>query len=83
MECLLLYLDDLEDLVYALALNGERIRRFARRLGAVAIVVLSQAALVMLALRAPELGAGAAALLAVFALCRSATAPVVPRLQGA
>lgn len=83
MECLLLYLDDLEDLVYALALTGERIRRLTRRVGILAIAALSQAALVLLALRAPELGAGAAALLAVFALCRSATAPVVPRLQDA
>lgn len=83
MECLLLYLDDFEDLVFAVALTGERIRRFVRRLATLAFVVSAQSALVLLALRAPELGAAAAALLAVFGLCRSVTVRVEPRLQGA
>lgn len=83
MECFLLYLDDMDDLVYAFALTAERIRRIARAVSVLAIAAAAQLALILLALRSPELGAGIAAVLVVVALCRSATAPVGRSAQHA
>ena len=75
MECFLLYLDDLDDWFFALALAGERIRRRTRRLGLLAVGAVVQVLAVILALRNPALGAALAALLTVAVLYRSATAP--------
>ena len=75
MECLLLYLDDLEDLVFAIPLAAERIRRRLAQLVAIMVFVAVQAALIWLAIRSPALGAGVASLLAVGALCRLAVGP--------
>jgi hypothetical protein len=76
MECFLLYLDDLEDWIYAIALIGERIRRGLKRLGLLSIAVVAQIALIVLAVREPALGAAFSALIAVVALYLSATVPV-------
>ena len=65
MECFLLYLDDLEDWIYAVALVGERIRRGLKRLGLLAVAAVRTGRLIFLALRDPALGAAVAALLAV------------------
>lgn len=83
MECFLLYLDNLDDWVYAVALAGEKLRRLLRHLALVACAALAQLALIFLAIRHPAIGAAVAALLAVAALYRSATAPVGPRVREA
>ena len=74
MECLLQYLDDLDDAWYALALLAERIRHGIRIIsmitGSLAAVCLGA----LLALAQPALGAAAAALLTVAVLYRSCTA---------
>ena len=83
MECFLLYLDNLDDWVYALALVGEKLRRLLRQLALVAAAALAQVTLIFLAIRHPAIGAAMAALLAVAALYRSATAPVSPGVREA
>lgn len=83
MECFLLYLDNLDDWVYAVALVGEKLRRLLRHLALVACAALAQVALILLAIRHPAIGAAVAALLAVAALYRSATAPVIPGVREA
>jgi len=74
MECLLQYLDDLDDAVYAIALLGERIRRVAITLAIVFVSAVMQVAVVVLALNQPSLGVGAASLLTVSLMYRSITA---------
>ena len=76
MECFLLYLDDLDDWFFAVALVGERIRRGSRRLAMLALGAALQVSTVLLALRDPALGAAIAALLTVAVLYRSATASI-------
>ena len=76
MERILLYLDDLEDMVYAVALNGERIRR---AFGAACLLLgaaVAQLLVIVLALRDPALGAAVASLLTVAVLYRSATGSI-------
>jgi len=74
MEVFLLYLDDIEDAIFAVALVAERIRRLLTILVFCGAAVLIQALAIQLALREPALGAGVAALLTVVVLYRSATA---------
>lgn len=76
MERFLLYLDDLEDMVFAFALVGERIRRIVYIAAFLAVALLTQAAVVLLAVHNPPIGAGLGALLTVLVLYRSATANV-------
>ena len=76
MECILLYLDDLEDWFYALALTGERLRRGLRRLILLAVAAGAQVLATLLTLREPAVGAAIAALLTVAIIYRSATAPI-------
>ena len=78
MERVLLYLDDIDDFVYACALIGERLLRLLLRLGWVATLLTLQCAFVLLAVELPALGAAAAALLTVLLLYRSATMPARP-----
>ena len=74
MEVFLLYLDDFEDAIFAVALVAERIRRLLVMFVFYGAAVLTQALAILLAMRDPALGAGVAALLTVFVLYRSATA---------
>ena len=83
MERLLLYLDDIEDAIFAVALAGERIRRLLRVLGLLGLTVGTQVFAVLVAARDPALGAGIAALLAVVVLYRSAVATSEPQAQYA
>ena len=76
MECILLYLDDLEDWFYALALVGERLRRGLQRLFLVVVAGIAQVLMTLLTLREPAVGAAIAALLTVAIIYRSATAPI-------
>jgi len=73
MECLLQYLDDLDDAVYALALLGERLRRAAIATGIILLSCTGPVLAVLVALNQPAVGAGAAALLTVTLMYRSVT----------
>ena len=76
MERILLYLDDLDDAVFALAFVGERRgRRFGRALGNLLLVATLVIA-ISLAPRQPALSAGTLALVSVLLLYRSVTRPV-------
>lgn len=68
MERIAQYLDDLEDLVYAIALKWERIRSKLRFSVLVAAGVVLQALCVLIALSDPPLAMAVAALLAVYLL---------------
>jgi hypothetical protein len=72
MERIAQYLDDLEDIVYAVALVGERLRRVLQRIitGCVALCTLAFAFL--LALSQPPLALALVAILMVTALYRAA-----------
>ena len=75
MERLVQYLDDLEDLFYALALKAERIRQtlqfFLFMAGAAALQVFS----VFIALRNPPMAVAVASLLMVGMLFRAVVGP--------
>lgn len=83
MERVLLYLDDLDDFVYAFALVADRLLRAVLRFGGAIIALAAQSALMLLAVKLPALGAAAAALLTVFLLYRSATMPKRPEPRPA
>ena len=72
MECIVQYLDDLEDLLFAGALLAERARRVLRAffIGLLVLAMLSGA--VLLALVKPPLAIAAASLLTVAMLYRAA-----------
>lgn len=70
MERLLQYLDDLDDLFYAVALAGERIRRFLRASALIASSILLELLFIKLALNDPPLAMAIAALLTVGLLYR-------------
>ncbi len=74
MECLVQWLDNLEDLFYAFALKWERIRRTCRFTLFVATSGLLQILAVILALYYPPIATAVAALLLVWMLYRNATA---------
>ena len=59
MECLIQYLDDLDDLYYAVALVMEKIRLAVRMTVTVALAAIIPVCGVMLALAAPLLGLAA------------------------
>jgi hypothetical protein len=71
MECLIQYLDDLEDLFYAVALIWERIRTAVRFAVFVVTSVAFQTLGVLLALAAPPLAVATASLLMVTLLYRA------------
>ncbi|MDX1482522.1 MAG: hypothetical protein R3315_12640 [Woeseiaceae bacterium] len=76
MERILLYLDDLDDAVFALAFVGERRgRRLGRVLGNVLLIATLVIA-VLLTPRQPAISAGTLALVSVILLYRSVTRPV-------
>jgi hypothetical protein len=72
MEVIIQYLDDLEDLIYALALKWERIRRFVRCALFIATSLSFQLFGIFLALFSPPLAVAVAALLLVGMLYRGA-----------
>ena len=71
MECLMQYLDDLEDFVYAIALAAGRIRRAARILAILAVSIALQVAIVFLALMQPPLALAVVSLIFVALLYRA------------
>jgi len=75
MECLVQYLDDLEDLLYALALKAERIRQTLRFFLSMVAAVALQAGGVYIALKNPPLAVAVASLLLVGLLFRAVVGP--------
>ena len=71
MECLLQYLDDLDDLVHMLAFAAERIFTFFKALAMLALALGLQGCAVTLALVQPPLALAAASLLCVGLLYRA------------
>lgn len=83
MEIIAQWFDDLDDLVSALGLIGERIRHL---LVAAAFLVLAcgiETAAVMLALRHPPIASATATMLIVILMYRSATSPRAALRQAA
>jgi hypothetical protein len=72
MECLLQYLDDLDDFVGMLALAAERVRQFAKALVLVSVTLCVQLFGIFLALTQPPLALAAVSLLSVGLLYRAA-----------
>ncbi len=79
MECLIQYLDDLEDFVYAIALLAERIRRATQTIFIIAMSLVIQGLGIALALSRPPLAIAAVSLVTVGMLYRSVTGPIIPR----
>jgi uncharacterized membrane protein len=73
MECLLQYLDDLEDLFYAVVLVAEKIRHVVRWLLLAALSVLIPVSGVLLALSAPPLALATVFMALALLLYRAAT----------
>ena len=72
MECIIQYMDDLEDLFYAVALRFERIRRALGLFVLAILTVALQAGTFILALVQPPLALAVASLLSVGMLYRAA-----------
>lgn len=75
MECLMQYLDDIEDAIFAVALLGERLRRFALRLASVLAVAAVTGLGILLAVNRLPLALALAALVAVGLLYHSVVSP--------
>lgn len=82
MECLIQYLDDLEDFFYAIALVGEKIRRFAKMLALSVLAVLIPGGGILLALVAPPLALAAVFMALSVLLYRAATGNSSQRVAG-
>lgn len=80
MECLLQYLDNLDDLVGAFGLVWERIRRALFMLFAAILVLAASATGIWLALLHPPVAAAASTVLFVILLYRSVTSPALKSL---
>jgi multidrug transporter EmrE-like cation transporter len=65
MEVLIQYLDDLEDLVYAVALKAERVREAIQYFLLISAAAILQVFTISIALRHPPLALAVASLLAV------------------
>ena len=72
MECLLQYLDDLDDFLGMLALAAERIRQFVRAVVLVSVTLCVQLFGIVLALTQPPLALAAVFLLSAGLLYRAA-----------
>jgi hypothetical protein len=83
MERFLLYLDDIDDAVFALAFVRERRGGPLRTLLAALFMAMIGIATVYVALHDPALGAASLALLTVLLLYRSATLPPPVKARGA
>ena len=77
MECLLQYLDDLDDLYGMLGLVWERMRRSLVKLIYATLLAAVAAGAVWLALLQPPVAMAVATMLFVILLYRSVTAPVL------
>ena len=77
MECLLQYLDDLDDLFGVVGLVWERLRRTMLKLVAVFMATLVAAAGAWLALLHPPIALATSTMLFVILLYRTVTAPVL------
>ena len=77
MECLLQYLDDLDDLFGTFGLVWERIRRQFLKLVQATLLASVAAGAVWLALLQPPVAMAIATMLFVILLYRSVTAPVL------
>ena len=80
MERLLQYLDDLEDIIFAVPLIAEQIRRAIHRILFLLGSICLQVAGVVLALSHPPLALAVVILLSVGMLFRAAVIPVPRRL---
>jgi hypothetical protein len=78
MECLIQYLDEIEDIFYALALVAERVRQAIKTLIILAVSAMLPASGVLLAIAHPPL-ALATAFLALSGLLYHAAVDVPPR----
>ena len=76
MECFVQYLDDLEDLYYAVALIWERIRTRIRFAAFVFASLALQVFGVFIALNSPPIAVAIASLLLVALLYRGAVSPI-------
>jgi hypothetical protein len=77
MECLLQYLDDLDDLFGVVGLMSERLRRGMLKLLAVIMATVAAAAGTWLALLHPPIALATSTVLFVILLYRTVTAPVL------
>ena len=82
MECLIQYLDDLEDLFYAVPLVAERIRSIMKLLLFSVLAVLIPVGGVLLALAAPPLALAAVFMTLSVLLYRAATGNISRRANG-
>lgn len=82
MECLVQYLDDLEDLLYALALKAERIRQTLQFLLCMAAAAALQVCGVYIAFKNPPMAVAVASLLLVGMLFRAVVGPA-PKVRPA
>jgi len=73
MECLIQYLDDLEDLFYAVALLAEKIRRVIQLILITSLYALIPVGGVLLALAAPPLALASVCMALALLLYRAAT----------
>lgn len=77
MECLLQYLDDLDDVFGAIGLVWERLRRVVLKLMAASMVVSATIAGIFLAQLHPPIALATSTVLFVVLLYRTVTAPVL------
>jgi hypothetical protein len=82
MECLIQYLDDLEDIFYAVALVAERIRGFLKLLLLAVFGILLPVGGVLLALVAPPLALATVFMALSVLLYRAATGNSGRRMAG-
>lgn len=80
MERFVQYLDELEDLVYAVLTIGERVRRALQILLVLSTSLVLQSLGILLALTRPPLALATATLLVVCMLYRSVIAPATGKL---
>ena len=82
MECLVQFLDDLEDLFYAVALKAERIRQAFRFFLFMATSAVLQLSGIFIALWNPPLAVAVVSLLAVGMLFRAVVGPSPDAVAG-
>ena len=78
MECVLQWLDDLDDIVSAVALKAESLRRIALGCLTVSVALIVLTAVIVTAQRFPDVAAAAAALLLAALIYRRGSTPARP-----